>query len=163
MYKKLGILDKAIELVNSAEENIKEEVSKFDIAYYNQETILGGSSLGVSSYPSFNSPQELGDAMIDAGFNTVSLATNHTLDRGEKAINNSCNYWNSKEDILTAGSYCSNEERLEDRIFTKNNITYTMLSYTYGTNGIPIPKDKEYYVNVWPTAYYSDVNNDSIF
>ena len=39
-------------------EYIKEEVSNYDIAYYNQETILGGTNIGLSSYPSFNSPQE---------------------------------------------------------------------------------------------------------
>ena len=48
--------------------NIKEIVSNYDIAYYNQETILGGTELGLSDYPTFNSPYEAGDAMIDAGF-----------------------------------------------------------------------------------------------
>ena len=62
---------------------IKPISSKYDLAYYNQETVLGGTALGVSSYPRFNSPQEVGDAFIDAGFNMVSLATNHTMDKGE--------------------------------------------------------------------------------
>ncbi len=51
---------------------IKEKITKYDLAYYNQETILGGSSIGLSSYPAFNSPQEVGDAMIDARFDIVS-------------------------------------------------------------------------------------------
>lgn len=127
--------------------------NKYDLAYYNQETIIGGDEIGLSSYPAFNSPYEAADAMIDAGFNMVSLATNHTLDRGIVAINNSCNYWNSKKEVLSAGSYCSQEQREEERIFTKNNISYTMLSYTYGTNGIPVPDNQEYLVNVWPTGY----------
>jgi len=131
---------------------IKEIVEPYDLAYYNQETILGGTELGLSSYPAFNSPYELGNAMIDAGFNLVSLATNHTLDRGEKAVINSCNYWNSKEGVMTAGSYCSFEERNEVKIMEKNNITYSLLSYTYGTNGIRVPQGKEYLVNVWPTS-----------
>ena len=131
---------------------IKEKIKDYDLAYYNQETILGGSEIGVSSYPAFNSPYEVGDAMIDAGFNLVSLATNHTLDRGEKAIINSRNYWNSKKDILAVGSYSSEEERNEVHILTKNNITYTLLNYTYGTNGIAIPSGKEYLVNVWPVT-----------
>ena len=48
---------------------VKQDVSKYDLAYYNQETILGGADIGVSSYPAFNSPFEVGDAMIDAGLN----------------------------------------------------------------------------------------------
>ena len=101
---------------------LKEIVSKYDLAYYNQETILGGSEIGLSSYPAFNSPYEVGDAMIDAGFNLVSLATNHTLDRGTKAVINSRNYWNGQKDVLAVGSYSSTEERNQEKIITKNNM-----------------------------------------
>ena len=130
--------------------NIKEIVSNYDIGYYNQETILGGTELGLKSYPVFNSPYEVGDAMIDAGFNLVSLATNHTLDSGEKAVLNSRNYWNSKSNVLAVGSYSSTEERNEVHVEETNGITYTMLNYTYGTNGIKVPTGKDYLVNVWP-------------
>ena len=65
-------------------EQIKPIVSGYDLAYYNQETILGGSELGLSHYPRFNSPYEVGDAFLDAGFNLVSLSTNHTMDRGDR-------------------------------------------------------------------------------
>ena len=135
---------------------IKEIVSNYDIAYYNQETILGGSELGLSDYPTFNSPYEAGDAMLDAGFNLVSLATNHTMDSGKKAVENSCKYWQSKENVLTAGSYCSEEERNKVNIKEINNIKYTMLNYTYGTNGMPVAND--YLVNVWPTDI-DNINN----
>lgn len=135
---------------------IKEIVSNYDIAYYNQETILGGSELGLSDYPTFNSPYEAGDAMLDAGFNLVSLATNHTMDSGKKAVENSCKYWQSKENVLTAGSYCSEEERNKINIKETNNIKYAMLNYTYGTNGMPVAND--YLVNVWPTDI-DNINN----
>lgn len=136
---------------------IKPIVQEYDLAYYNQETILGGSEIGVSSYPAFNSPYEVGDAFIDAGFNLVSLATNHTIDRGEKAVINSRNYWDSKltnclDCILAVGSYTSLEERNEFQYRESNNISYTMLNYTYGTNGIKVPSGKEYLVNVWPVT-----------
>ena len=146
---------------------IKEKVSDYDLAYYNQETILGGTSIGLSSYPSFNSPQEVGDAMIDAGFNLVSLATNHTLDRGEKAILLSREYWNNKENVYAFGSYSSFDQKkeLESKIFEKNNIKYAILNYTYGTNGIPVPYGKEYLVNLWDVSsnyegYKEQVLND---
>ena len=136
---------------------IKDIVTNYDIGYFNQETILGGTELGLSDYPTFNSPYEVGDGMIDAGFNLVSLATNHTVDRGKKAVENSCAYWKQQENVLTSGSYCSDEERNEIRIEEKNNITYTMLNYTYGTNGMPVAND--YLVNVWPTNL--DINDPS--
>lgn len=130
---------------------IKEKVKNYDIAYYNQETILGGSKIGLSDYPCFNSPYEAGSDMLDAGFNLVSTASNHTMDRGEQAILNSRNYWDKQKDVLAVGSYKSFQQRDEVQIREVNGITYTMLNYTYGTNGIPVPTGKEYLVNVWPT------------
>lgn len=143
---------------------IKDIIQDYDLAYYNQETILGGAELGLSSYPQFLSPYEAGDAMLDAGFNLVSLASNHTMDRyystSGKSIENSINYWSGKNDVLYAGSYTSEEQRNEVKIMEKNHIKYTMLSYTYGTNGISVPSGKEYLVNVWPTDI-DNINNPS--
>ncbi len=132
-------------------ELIKPIIQKHDLAFYNEETVLGGTSIGLSDYPTFNSPQEFGDAMLDAGFNIINLATNHTLDRGEKAIINEINYFKDK-DVLTAGSYDSFENASKIPIKEKNGISYTLLSYTYGTNGIRIPEGKEYLVNLYSDA-----------
>ena len=136
---------------------IKEKIKDYDLAYYNQETILGGSSIGLSSYPAFNSPWEVGDAMIDTGFNIVSLATNHTMDRGEEAILLSREYWNKQNNIYSIGSYSSYEEKenIENKIYEKNGIKYAILNYTYGTNGIKVPTNKTYLVNLWEN------NNDN--
>ena len=137
---------------------IKEKVKNYDIAYYNQETILGGTSLGLADYPTFNSPQEVGDAMIDAGFNLVSLATNHTVDSGKRAVLASREYWNKQEGVQAVGSYSSLEEKkeIESKVLEVNNIKYAMLNYTYGTNGMPV--ENSYLVNVWPTDI-DNINN----
>ena len=76
---------------------IKDVVKDYDLKFYNQETIIGGKSIGLSTYPCFNSPDEVALDMIDAGFNIVNLATNHTLDRGEKAILYSRKFWKDQE------------------------------------------------------------------
>ena len=103
--------------------HIKPMVANYDLRYYNQETILGGSELGYSNYPRFNSPQEVGDAFLDAGFNLVSLATNHTMDKGEQGVLNSLAYWKDKP-AFTAGSYSSFEERDRVKIKEINGIRY---------------------------------------
>ena len=136
---------------------MKDIVKNYDLAYYNQETILGGKELGLSNYPQFNSPQEVGDAFLNAGFNLVSMATNHTLDKyyttGGKTVVNSRKYWNTKmdenEELIAAGSYTSKEEQDAVIIREKNGIKYAMLSYTTMTNGIPVPSGKSYTVNVY--------------
>ena len=127
---------------------VKPLIKDYDLAFYNQETILGGTELGLSTYPRFNSPYEVGDAMFDMGFNLVSLANNHTLDRNEEAIINSTNYWKNK-DVLVAGSYQSQADRDEIKIKEKNGITYTMLAYTTATNGLSAPSGKEYLINTY--------------
>ena len=128
---------------------VKERVRAHDVAFYNQETILGGVALGLSTYPCFNSPREVGDAMVDTGFNLVSLANNHTLDRGEKAVLASLEYWADRKDVLTAGSYASEEDRETPRLLEVNGISCAFLAYTTLTNGLRAPKGKEYYLAVY--------------
>lgn len=130
-------------------EYIKPIALKYDLKYYNQETILGGASLGYSNYPRFNSPQEVGDAFIDAGFNLVSLATNHTMDKGEVGVINSVNYWKSKENVVFSGQWTSSEERETAEIHEINGIKYAFFSYTTWTNGLNTPSGKEYLNNVY--------------
>lgn len=128
------------------------ELSKgYDLKFYNQETLLGGTELGLSHYPQFNSPQEVGDAMVDMGFNLVSTATNHTLDQGIRGIESSCAYWKKQEEkgVHMAGSYASKEDAESIPVYEVNGITYTFLSWTYGLNGLELPEGYEYAVNVY--------------
>lgn len=126
---------------------IKDEFKLSDLLYYNAETIIGGEKLGFSGYPNFNTPKEFGETMINLGFNVVSRANNHTLDKGEAGVINSCNFWNKYSHVLTNGSACTNDERNHIKIMETNGITYALLSYTIMTNGIK-PKEK-YYVNIY--------------
>lgn len=127
---------------------MKPIISQYDIGYYNQESILGGTELGLSSYPTFNSPQEVGDAFQNAGFNMVSLANNHTLDKGTRGVTNSISYWRNQK-AVTAGSYDSQEDRARSHVHEKNNIKYAFFSYTTSTNGIRVPQGREYLVDVY--------------
>lgn len=128
-------------------------IKEYDLKFCNQESIIGGNYLGISGYPSFNSPDEIGDNLTDIGFNLVSLANNHTMDKGEDAVLYSNSYWKSKN-IITSGSYSSYEEANKINIYDKNEIKYAFLSYTTLSNKYV---HKEYLLNI-----YSDekVKND---
>ncbi len=133
---------------------IKPIVENYDLAYYNQETILGGVELGLSGYPQFNSPQEVGNSFVSTGFNLVSLATNHSMDNyyrtNGKSIENSVNFWKKYSDkVIAAGSYLSESDREEVIIKEIHGIKYALLSYTEQTNGISVPSGKEYLCNVY--------------
>ena len=128
--------------------DIKPLIEKYDIKYFNQESIIGGKNLGISHYPMFNSPDEIGDNMVDLGFNMVTTANNHTFDKGEAGILYTNEYWKNKG-IVHAGTYSSQEERDEVKVYEQNGIKYGLLSYTTVTNGLSAPAGKEYLVNVY--------------
>ena len=113
----------------------KELLKNYDIKYYNQETIFDDTE-SYGGYPRFNTPSDFGKSMIEAGFNMVSLATNHSMDRGADSAKRSTSWWKNQENILTHGMATSEDERNNYQIMEANGITYTMLSYTYGTNGL---------------------------
>lgn len=125
---------------------VKSYLESADITIANSESIIGGKELGLSSYPKFNSPYEVGDALKDVGVDVVNMANNHTLDRGEQAIMNATSYWNQLG-ITYVGSATSKEEAEQIKTITKNNIVFSFLGYTYGTNGLVVPTGKEYLVN----------------
>ena len=130
--------------------NMEKLAADYDLRYYNQETILGGTELGLSSYPRFNTPQEFGDTMVDYGFNLVSTANNHSLDMDERGILRSVDYWRKQEGVVMAGTYDNPEDAAALPIHEVNGITYAFLSYTYGCNGLEAPAGKEYLVNLYP-------------
>lgn len=125
---------------------VKPYIERADITIANSESIVGGQELGLSSYPQFNSPQELADILKDVGVDVVNMANNHTLDRGEQAILNAANYW-EKLGIEYVGAARSAKESQQIKTLTVNNITFSFLGYTYGTNGLRVPEGKEYLVS----------------
>ena len=142
-------------------QDIKKVIEPYDLKFYNQETVIGGKNLGLYGYPNFNSPDEIGNNLTeDIGFNVVNLASNHTMDRGSVATTYSVNFWEKKENIYKVGSYSSMEKRNNIEIREINGISYAILGYTYGTNGMPVPEDKKYLANVWPTDL--TINNVAI-
>ncbi|WP_033542608.1 CapA family protein [Planococcus sp. CAU13] len=127
-------------------EKVKPYMERADITTANSESIIGGSAIGLSTYPSFNSPFEIGDALKNVGVDVVAMANNHTLDRGQQAIENAIHHWDGIG-MKRTGSYLSAEEREQLTTLSANDISFSFLSYTYGTNGIPTPAGKEYLVN----------------
>lgn len=125
---------------------VKPYLEKSDITMANSESIVGGQEIGVSTYPSFNSPFEVADTLKYLGIDIVTMANNHTLDRGEKAIKSAIQHWD-KIGVKHVGAYTSKESSEKIEVIEKNNIKISFLAYTYGTNGIKTPKGKEYLVN----------------
>ncbi|MDD6095411.1 MAG: CapA family protein [Clostridia bacterium] len=129
--------------------HVGDDISSADLALVNQEVILGGTSIGLSGYPAFNGPFEVGDALADAGFDVILHATNHALDRGSTGLLNCIGFWKTEHpDISVVGIYESQAEQDTVLIREVKDMKIAVLNYTYGTNGIPLPDGMPYAVNL---------------
>ena len=125
--------------------NVSDEVAACDLAIVDQETILGGTGMGLSGYPVFNGPQEVGDAEVAAGFDVVLRATNHTMDRGYDGIHSELEFWRTAHpEVAVIGCTDPQTEEPADSnnifVYEKDGFRVAVLNYTYGLNGYGDPK-----------------------
>ena len=118
-----------------------------DICVGNLETTFAGEDVGYSSYPTFNTPDSLAYELKDIGVDVLSTAGNHALDKGFNGLSRTIDVLN-KADISHLGTYKSEEEQDKTLIKYVKGIKIAFVNFTYGTNGIPIPSDKPYCVNL---------------
>lgn len=139
-------------------ENLKEEIREADLALVNQEVILGGEELGVSGYPAFNAPYAIGDALTEVGFDVICHATNHALDKGKRGLLNCLSYWeNNHPETAVLGIHDSQESQDEVWLYEQDGIRIAVLNFTYGTNGIPLPSDMPYAVDLLTEERVTDM------
>lgn len=132
-------------------------IEQADYAVVNLETTFAGGP-DYSGFPAFNTPDALGDALKDAGFDLVSTANNHCLDRGYDGMVRTLDVLD-KLGLAHVGTYRSAEERAAQNgvyVADMGGIKVAFLSYTYGTNGIPVSKSHPDTVNILHTDYMSD-------
>jgi poly-gamma-glutamate synthesis protein (capsule biosynthesis protein) len=70
------------------------------------------------------------------------------MDKGENAVLKTMDYWDTVPGIRRLGIHRSQEERDKPVIIEKNGIRLGFLAYTYGTNGLPVPRDKPFMVSL---------------
>lgn len=127
--------------------NVAKHITKADIAISNLETTFAGEDRGYTGYPTFNSPASLGEALKNIGVDVVSTANNHSLDKGYSGVESTLNTLD-EIGLAHVGTARSTEEQNTILVKDVNGMKIAFLSYTYGTNGIPIPAGKEYSVNM---------------
>lgn len=134
-------------------------VEKADYAVANLETTFAGGP-NYSGYPAFNSPDELADALKEAGFDLMLTANNHSMDRGFKGLVRTLDVLDEKG-LAHVGTYRTAQERdAGSGIVTADvgGISVAFLGYTYGTNGIPVAADKTFSVNLFNLDYMTTLS-----
>ncbi|MCR5008897.1 MAG: CapA family protein [Oribacterium sp.] len=128
---------------------ILDTIQSRDLAVINQETIFISDNSLISDYPTFGTPQVMGEALVDTGFDIVLSATNHTWDKGVRGVNDTLNYWKTfHPEIKLLGIHDSPAAFNTIDYVEKNGIRLAMFNYTYGLNGFSVPGSLYYMVNL---------------
>lgn len=125
-----------------------------DIVIGNLETTFAGENRGYSSYPTFNTPEQLATDLKELGIDVVSTANNHSLDTGYSGLVSTLDTLD-EVGVAHMGTYRSEEEQNQVLLKEFNGLKVAFLSYTYGTNGIPVPSGKDYCINLIDTDLIS--------
>lgn len=113
-----------------------------DVAVINLETTI--STTGhYSGYPCFASPVEVVDEFETMGIDIALLANNHCCDRMARGIETTIEELD-RRNIAHTGVYTDSVDYAQNNIlyFERGGVRFALVNYTYGTNGIPVPKGK---------------------
>ena len=128
-----------------------------DYAVVNLETTLSGGP-PYSGYPAFNSPDDMARGIRELGFDLCLTANNHSLDRGFSGLSRTLDVLD-QQGLAHVGTSRTQEERENNIVLADvGGISVAFLGYTYGTNGIPVPKKHPYAINVFNTDYLTNLS-----
>ncbi len=125
---------------------VKNIIDSSDFAFANFETVTAGKKERYSGYPHFNSPDDYITALKQSGFDLLTLANNHIMDKGEKGLRRTIGQI-EKNNLKYTGAFLTEQDRDSTRVFNIKGLKLAVLAYTYGTNGNPVPEKKDYLVN----------------
>ncbi|WP_051258439.1 CapA family protein [Atopococcus tabaci] len=115
-------------------EHVKPIIQEADLAMANLETTLAGPELPYAGYPLFNAPDEVADALLDTGFDTIVTANNHSLDTRSDGLKRTVQVLNEKS-LEAVGTY---NEAPDSRVLLKNveGVEIAIIGYTEMANGL---------------------------
>lgn len=121
--------------------DVKPILSQADLTIANFETTTAGPEKEYTGYPQFNSPDEVVDAIKDAGVDVLTTVNNHSLDTGQDGLKRTVETI-QKRGIDTVGTYA---QKPNSRVLIKEveGIKFAILAYTESTNGLGANYPKE--------------------
>ena len=117
-------------------DGVKSFIKEADIAFINQETPMCGSKYGYSSYPQFNTPNQMGYDLVRMGFDVISFANNHMADMGynsKSCVSDMIDFTDTL-DAMIIGLYRDADDFDNIRVYEKDGVKIAFLAYTYETN-----------------------------
>lgn len=148
---------------NNNYQHVKEYIEQCDLAICNIETVFAGEEKNYSSYPRFNTPDSLVDALYACGFDVGVTSNNHSMDKGKEGVLRTLQVIEDKG-MLAVGTQLPDEQNYE--IVDVKQIKIGIAAFTYETpeyqnhktiNGIMVPHEIEDAIN---TFNYSTLDED---
>lgn len=99
------------------------------------------------NYPVFASPPEIINALKATGYDACTTAGNHNLDQGWTGIERTVATYN-RVGLPQTGMSTSRKQNRRPLILDVKGVKVALLSYSYGTNGIPVPSDEPWCVRL---------------
>ncbi len=131
-------------------------IESADYAVANFETTLNGPPY--SGYPQFCAPDALAYGVQAIGFDLVTTANNHCMDKGYNGLVRTLDTLDAAG-LKHVGTYRTQEEFDANKgvvVADVGGISVAFLGYTYGTNGIPVAQDKDFSLNRFNTDYQAE-------
>lgn len=125
--------------------NVADMISSADVSFINQETLMCGEGYELTYYPTFNSPQKVGQDLAEVGFDVINISNNHMLDKGKDGLLRTIDFWET-QDVLMIGGYRGKADFDTPKILEKNGIRIAFLSFTEMTNGFKAKPSDDLYV-----------------
>ena len=133
---------------------VQDWISGADLAICNLEVPLAPPGTQPAGYPVFGAPTELAANLATLGWDGCATGTNHSLDRRYAGVVHTLDSMDAAG-LGHAGSARSATEAARPQLYVLERagqtITVAQLGATYGTNGIPIPSDAPWAVDLIDT------------
>lgn len=126
--------------------DVRPIVSEADLAICHMETPYAPPEGPFTGYPTFAAPPQIASALAAVGYDTCSTASNHSLDGGSAGVRRTLDTLDAAG-VRHAGT-ARDEAEAAPTIIEVKGVKVAHLSWTYSTNGIPLPDDKPWSVNV---------------
>lgn len=140
--------------------HIKSQIEAADLAILNQETPLVAEPSLYGDFPRFGTPVELAQAVKNAGFDAVTCANNHALDRAMLGIDTTVSAFSSLN-VSVLGIQSSTNNIYEPfQIINCKGTRFALLNYTESLNGQGIPKKYPYAVHILAEHNKSQIEKD---
>jgi poly-gamma-glutamate synthesis protein (capsule biosynthesis protein) len=126
---------------------VRHLIKRADLAICHLEVPLSPTSSGLSSYPLFNAPREVADALAWAGYDGCSTASNHSIDKGVDGIAGTLRVLR-EAGLSQSGMADDPGSGWEATTYEVDGVRIANISATYWLNGLVMPRDKQHLVQL---------------